>query len=93
MATKLVSANMGIVLVIGKDGKQIKKEWSAIFPTENIPQPYDALFYLKRFLEDSFETDIEQTHVPIAKPRKIKARRQLVTQEEFVKRIKELSPQ
>jgi len=88
MATKLVSANMGIILVVERDGKQETVQWSTVVPSHNVPQPHDALFYLEQYLSETFDMDIQQ-HVPVAKPKRIKASRP-VSQKEFNRKIKEL---
>lgn len=89
MTTKLVSANLGIILIVERDGKQEKKQFSVVVPSQEAPQPYDAMYYLKQFIEDALGMDFEQGRIPIAKPKKIKAKRP-VSQADFNKKIKSL---
>ena len=71
--TKLISANLGIILEIEQDGKERKVEWSIAFPSAKARQPNDALFFLRQFLCEEFCVDVERHSVQIAKPKKIKA--------------------
>ena len=73
MTTKLISANMGIVLIVEKDGQESRVEWNIAFPSAKARQPNDALFFLRQFLCEEFGVDVERHSVQIAKPRKIKA--------------------
>ena len=89
MTTKLVSANMGIILVVERDGKQETMQFSVTCPSAKARQPNDALYFLRNFLCEEFGIDVTQHSVPIAKPKRIKAHRP-VSQNEFNKKIKEL---
>jgi hypothetical protein len=91
MTTKLVSANMGIVLIVERDGQERKVEFSVVSPSAKARQLNDALFFLREFLNDEFGIDVTQHSVKIAKPKKIKAPRAL-THKQFNKKIGELVP-
>lgn len=100
MTTKLISANMGIVLEVLRDGKQEKHEFTMRLPTHIYNQPIEAIQELCDWLNREFgdEWGISyQAHdnagvqVPVAKPPKIKAAKR-ISQNEFNRRIKELQP-
>lgn len=85
MKTKLVSANMGIVLIVERDGEQQKVEFSL----SSSEQPSAFVGKLCNFIMEELEMDYLRDTVSIAKPKKIKAPR-TVSQKEFNKKIKEL---
>lgn len=89
MTTKLVSANMGIVLIVEKDGKQETKQFSIVFPSSKARQPNAALYFLRQFLCDEFEIDVERHSVQIVTSKKLKPTRP-ISQKEFNKKIKAL---
>lgn len=98
MTTKLISANLGITLQIERDGKQEKVQFSCVCPSPHNLQPYDMLYNLCKFINETFDTELKVDYaqyrnhfVEIAKPKKIKAHRP-ISQKQFNKRIKELVP-
>lgn len=101
MTTKLVSANMGIILVVERDGKQETMQFSVECP-RGAKQPIDGIIEICEFLNGEFEEyeigyiaydwqDLggEPPRIPIAKPKRIKAHR-AISQNEFNKKIREL---
>ena len=94
MTTKLVSANMGISLIVERDGKEEKVQWSCAFPNSDTEQPIDAVKKLLDLLNGEFGTDLylgecEYEWTEIAKP-KIKAKRRAISHNEFNQKISEL---
>lgn len=94
MTTKLVSANMGIVLVVERDGKQERLEFSATTHEGILGQPLDIMREIAGFLDEHLGTDMdvvyeEKGYVEFAKPKRIKAPR-AVSQKEFNRKIKGL---
>ena len=96
MTTKLISANLGIKLVLEKDGKEQDATFSMVCPSQNTVNPFDLVEEITHFLNEKLEKDsffewARYEFVPIAKPKKIKAKK-YVSQEEFNRRIKEIVP-
>lgn len=100
MTTKLVSANMGMKLVLDVDGQERIVEFSAVCPSESHKQPASVLREMVMFINETFGTELYVTcdsfrngaiNVPIAKPKRIKAPKR-VSQAEYNRRIKELQP-
>jgi len=94
MTTKLVSANMGIVLIVEKDGKQETKQFSLEIPRWETSNPLYLVDNLLAFLNTGLECNacfdwVKFPEIKLAKSKKIKAR-QPVSQKEFNKKIKEL---
>lgn len=97
MTTKLVSANLGLILVVEKNGKQQKKQFSIMCPC-GVNQPTVMVAHLCDFLNEQLNMDIfvdwhdiSKSVVKIARPAKIKAPRKM-TQSQFNRKIKELAP-
>jgi len=95
VTTKLVSMNVGVILELEVNGKPEKVQFSAVCPRGITTHPVETLDLLAKFLNDSLGTGIaiewDGSPVPIAKPKKIKAKRP-ISQKEFNRRIKELVP-
>jgi hypothetical protein len=91
MTTKLISANMGIILIVERDGKEEKVQISLTCPSDEIPQPFAGLCELARFLEDEFNVEYTKQlkNVELVKPKRIKAKHP-ISQERFNQKIKEL---
>jgi len=94
MTTKLISANMGVRLLLEKDGKEVMVEWSGVCPSESHKQPRTLIQELCKVLRHEFGEGFDITFdiyrtVEIAKPKKLKPNKK-ITQEQFNKRVKEL---
>ena len=92
--TKLVSAVMGISLIVEQDGEQRKVEYTMRTHEGILGQPLDCMREMATFINEHLGTDLEVVYeecgnVQFAKPKRIKARSK-VTQKQFNKRIAEL---
>jgi len=88
MTTKLISMNVGVILEVEVDGKVRKLQFSVTCPRGE-EQPMEAIYTVKRFVDDVFGYSIEHREVPIAKPKRLKPRR-TISQAEYNRRIAEL---
>lgn len=98
MSTKLISMNMGVRLHVMVDGQERTIEWSAVCPSESIPQPAQAIREILMLINETFGTELyvkadgyqkSDWNVEIAKPKKIKAPK-YVSQDKYNKIIREL---
>ena len=85
MTTKLVSANMGIVLVVERDGQQVKREFSLT----SSDQPRVFVGKLCDFIMSELDMSYLRDTVSIARPKRLKPHRP-VSQEKFNQMKKEL---
>ena len=76
---------MGIVLVVERDGQQVKREFSLT----SSDQPRVFVGKLCDFIMSELDMSYLRDTVSIAKPRKIKAPRK-VTHEQFIQQVKDL---
>lgn len=95
--SKLVSANMGIILTVERNGKQEKTQMSVTCPSDSAPNLVFALGALCDFINQEFGSHIYVTGIntslqKIAKSNKKVRVNKYISQDEFNKTIKELQP-
>lgn len=94
MTTKLISANMGMKLVLDVDGQERPIEFSAVakYGGNTVDEVVISLInFLNRELGADAYLDGEFWQIKFARPAKIKAPKR-VSQDEYNRRIKELQP-